>query len=181
LFQIIQFVVADDMIQAATDAIVASGHPACHDRECSFLQQLLYACAHFHPPSERFVVLHAQSTVLWWLPELPPVRAANASENSLVYPVKTVTERILIEALLLIVSRYHGPVSDLHGNLWLEMLFNELGYGSDERPCIELSKEFQSFWDEPQESSWEDAMGHLWESLIWIDGFPAHPAYPPQD
>ncbi|KAI9373512.1 hypothetical protein BJX61DRAFT_541664 [Aspergillus egyptiacus] len=88
----IDFVIPDAQIPTATATLVALGYPLCAHPRCAELtfdrvgdrcrhmglitsdnRYHPVAAAHFHLKSGQYLLsLHAQSSLLWWLPELQP-------------------------------------------------------------------------------------------------------------
>ncbi|KAL2822036.1 hypothetical protein BJX63DRAFT_427387 [Aspergillus granulosus] len=100
-FQEIDFVVSDNKLQVATDALIYAGFPLCTIHNCSELESCRnkktrnqdelkaknrhhpVAACHFHimEPGQALVSLHRKSNILWWLPDAIEERPATSNPH----------------------------------------------------------------------------------------------------
>jgi len=195
------FLVPDNQVQQATDALVANlGYPRCVSPRCPELNEdrcpnektwdnpvrfHAVGAAHFHVGPSRFpLTLYPISQMCWWLHDLndesPYLTLASACKRvpwAGLYPVRILTHRAFVESLILCRCRDYGR-NQTRDPFW-ELLLAFLS-----QPTVDLADEFMPFWlvssgpDYAQQG--EVLLCELLDKLTTTDdGLPAHPAHCP--
>ncbi|OJJ01930.1 hypothetical protein ASPVEDRAFT_653232 [Aspergillus versicolor CBS 583.65] len=194
------FLVPDDQVQQAIDALAANpGYPRCVDPSCAVFKEDrcpneppsddpvrfgVVGAAHFHVvPSGLPLTLYPMSKMVWSLRDLndesPHITLASACMPepwAELYPIRVLTRRAFVESLILCRCRDYGRNPSLD-TLWCRLLLAFAVRG------VDLSDGFAPFWsvfaylDDVYDP--DELLCELRDKLITRDGLPVHPDHCP--
>ncbi|KAJ5577398.1 uncharacterized protein N7459_006362 [Penicillium hispanicum] len=167
----VDFVVPDQLLQKATDTLMAAGYSRCTKKDCPYSH--LITDIHFDSSPQDLwgpIRLYPKSSIVWWVPD-PPV--GNSVENDPhfimsndhrlpaaadqgpcgpwpdVFPVTVLRPKEFTEALILLMCRdiTHANALDMYWRNMLHMM-REVRENPDAVHVKTLRPILQRFWDE---------------------------------